>query len=55
VYDIVFQLPEEITASSDETCLLRPALEQTDHLVQGRGLDEFKRSHTTSLMEITGS
>src|SRR5262249_10616233 len=55
VHDIVFQLPEEITPSSDETCLLCPALEETDHLFQGRGLDELKRSHTTPLMEITGA
>jgi hypothetical protein len=45
VHDIVFQLPEEITPSSDETCLLWPTLEETDHVCQGRGLDEFKRSH----------
>jgi len=50
VYDIVFQLPEEITPSSDETCLLCSALEETDHLVQGRGLDELKRSHTTPFL-----
>jgi len=32
VHDIVFQLPEKITPSSDETCLLRPTLEETEYL-----------------------
>jgi hypothetical protein len=55
VHHVIFQLPEEITPSSDETCLLCPALEQTDHLVQRRGLDELKRSHAVPLLEMTGS
>src|SRR5215510_15473268 len=50
MHDIVFQLPEEIAPSSDEMCLLCSALEETDRLVQGRGLDELKRSHTTPFL-----
>jgi hypothetical protein len=50
VHDIVFQLPEEISPSSDETCLLCPTLEETDHVFQGSGLDELKRFHTTPFL-----
>jgi len=47
---ILFQLPEEITAASDKTCLLSTNLEKTDDLFQRCGLDELKRSHTTPFL-----
>jgi len=50
VRHIVFQLPEQITAASDEPCLLSTGLEKTYNLFQGRWLDELKRSHTTPFL-----
>jgi len=55
VHHVVFQLPEQVTAASDKTCLLSTHLEKTYNLFQSRGLDKLKRSHTTPFLWIAGS